>query len=412
MTFKVCIIRQAIYPYDLLVRREAETLSQAGYETHVICLERPESDPNRAREEVINSVHVHHLPLKRKKTSTARYIYDYVSFAILACIKVTNLHLKHHFAVIQVNSMPDFLVFSTILVKAMGAKIISMMYEPTPELWEDTRKERAPQILKKVEQAALRYAGLSFTVTQQMKDLYISRGARPEKIRVVLNAPDESFLEMKSIPAGEDSRKDGFVLVCHGAIEERYGQDTILKAVALVKPLIPGIRVRILGKGTYVDQMLKLRQELNLEDCVDYLGYVPLEQMVRELRTADVGIIAQKSSPYSNLVHTGKMYDYISLGRPVLASRLKAVEAYFGQNTLAFFEPDDPKSLAERIIDLYRHPEKRESLAGNAQELYIGYRWKRQKEIYLSAYQELLGSDFKDVSEIYSTRINNGEERR
>lgn len=391
MVRKVCIIRQAIYPYDLLVRREAEALSQAGYETHVICLERPASDPNHAREEVINSVQVHHLPLKRKKTSTARYIFDYLSFATLACVKVTILQLKHHFAVIQANSMPDFLVFSTIFAKIMGAKIISMMYEPTPELWEDTRKERSPKILKKVEQAALRYADLSFTVTDQMKDLYASRGANPGKIRVVLNAPDERFLDTKSIFENEDEGKDGFVLICHGAIEERYGQDTILKAVALVKPQIPSLRVCILGKGTYVDEMLRIRKDLGLETFVDYLGYVPLEQMVRELRAADVGIVAQKSSPYSNLVHTGKMYDYISLGKPVLASKLKSVEAYFGQNALAYFEPDNPQSLAEGIIDLYRHPEKRNSLAKNAKELYLNFSWEKQKKIYLTAYKEFIG---------------------
>jgi glycosyltransferase involved in cell wall biosynthesis len=148
--------------------------------------------------------------------------------------------------------------------------------------------------------------------------------------------------------------------------------------------------MRILGTGTYVDQMLDLRKHLCLEDCVEYLGYVPLEQMIQELRAADVGIVAQKSSPYSNLVHTGKMYDYMALGIPVLASRLEAVEAYFGEDALAYFEPDSPQSLAERILDLYLHPEKREALSRTAQIAYSRYRWQEQKKVYLSAYQDLL----------------------
>ena len=390
MIGRVCLIRQSIYPLDLLVRREAETLRQAGYETHVICLENPENENDRQLEEVINDVYVHRLPLKRKKTSTARYVFDYLSFAFLASIKVTVLHIKRRFDVIQVNNMPDLLVFAAIAPKILGAKVVSMMYEPTPELWVDQRKTQPPRLLKIIERLSLAFADLTFTVTQQLKDAYVSRGARPEKIDVVLNAPDESFLEIKESYPPNVENEDCFTIICHGAIEERYGHDTILEATALVKPHIPDLQVRILGKGTYVGRMLEMRKQLCLEGCVEYLGYVPLEQMVHELRIADVGIVAQKSSPYSNLVHTGKMYDYIALGKPVLASRLKAVEAYFGEDALVFFEPGNPQSLADGILDLYLHPEKKKLLVRNAQVLYEKYRWDKQKQIYLSEYQNLL----------------------
>jgi len=392
---RICLIRQSIYPYDLLVRREAEALHQAGHEIHLICLEKPETENGRRLEEVINGVHVHRLPLMRRKTSVARYLFDYLSFASLACLRVTRLHLNRRFDVIQVNSMPDFLVFAAIVPKILGTRVVSMMYEPTPELWEDLRGSRPPKVLKVVEQLSLAFAELSFTVTQQLKDAYVSRGARPDKIRVVLNAPDESFLERAEAHAPDTSREDGFRLICHGAIEERYGQDTLLEAIALVKEQIPGLRLRILGKGTYVDAMLAKRKQLGLEDCVDYLGYVPLEQMIHELQAADVGIVGQKSSPYSNLVHTGKMYEYIALGKPVLASRLRAVEAYFGEDALAYFEPGNPQSLAEGLLCLYSHPEKRELLASNAQLLYRQYCWDKQKEIYLSTYREFLNGHSK-----------------
>jgi glycosyltransferase involved in cell wall biosynthesis len=294
--------------------------------------------------------------------------------------------------------MPDLLVFAAIVPKILGAKVISMMYEPTPELWQDLRRSRPPRLLSLVEQLSLAFADLSFTVTQQLKDAYVSRGAKPDKIQVVLNAPDESFLETRQAPPPTNEKGDHFTLICHGAIEERYGQDTILDAIALIKPQIPGLRVRILGKGTYVDRMLGKRKQLCLEDCVDYLGYVPLEQMIQELYAADIGIVAQKSSPYSNLVHTGKMYDYIAFGKPVIASRLKAVETYFGEGALAYFEPANPQSLAESIVGLYNHPEKRQLLARNARELYGKYRWEKQKEVYLSVYQNILGEKITGFS--------------
>lgn len=387
---RVCLIREAMYPLDLLVRREAETLCQAGFQTHVICLKTLERDVERPRHEVVNGVQVHRLPVKRKKTNLFRYAFEYFSFAALAAVWVSALHLKHRFNIIQVNTMPDFLVFASLVPKLMGAKTVLMMYEPTPELWEERSKRRAPRILKLVEQTALTYVDTAFTVTQQLKDRYVARGADPKKIKVILNVPEERFLQRDGKCIPEATRRDGFVLISHGIIEERYGLDTLLEAVALLGSQIPELRVRILGRGTYVDQLLAKRKSLGLENRVDYLGYVPLAQMVQELCASDVGIVAQKSSPYSNLVHTGKMYDYITLGKPVLASRLDAVEAYFDGEAIQYFEPGNPQSLAEGILDLYHHPEKREKLARNAQKVYAEYKWDKQKQFYLSVYQDLL----------------------
>jgi len=112
--------------------------------------------------------------------------------------------------------------------------------------------------------------------------------------------------------------------------------------------------------------------------------------MLQELHAADAGIVAQESSPYSNLVHTNKMYEYIALGKPVLATRLKSVSAYFGDDAIGYFEPGNPESLAAAISDLVQHPEKRRLRAENARGLYDRYRWEKQREIYLSVYRQLL----------------------
>jgi len=61
----ICLIRQSVFPYELSFRHEVETLHRAGFETHVICLDAPEED-NHRREEIVNGVHVHRLPLVRK----------------------------------------------------------------------------------------------------------------------------------------------------------------------------------------------------------------------------------------------------------------------------------------------------------------------------------------------------------
>ena len=383
---RICIVRH--FGYDLLVRREAETLHNAGFDVDVVCLQMP----SRARDPIINGVRMHYIPLRRKKGGILRYLFDYLSFFLLTAWTLTRLHLQKPFACIQVNNMPDFLVFATLIPRLLGSKVTMVMYEPTPELW--ATRYNAPQLVKMfelVERLSLRYAHAIFAVTEQMKQVFVGRGCPAHKINVILNAPDTRFFASDA-PAKTET-DEHFTLICHGAIEERYGHDTMLRAIDRVKSHIPQVRLRILGKGSYLDEFLAQIKEMGLEDRVQYLGFVPFAEMIAELENADVGIVAQKSSPYSNLVHTGKMYDYFSFDLPVLASRLGAVAAYFDDDSLCFFEPDDAESLAKGILELYRHPDKRQTLTENAQRLYDQYKWEKQKEIYLSTYFELVQGD-------------------
>jgi glycosyltransferase involved in cell wall biosynthesis len=382
---RACIVRQNAYSIDLLVRREAEALHDDGFQVDVIC----QRQPGCEAEAVIDGIHVYRLPVGPRTGGAVRSLWSYVSFFLLAALKLTVLHLRHPYALVQVNTMPDFLVFVTLVPRLMGAKVGLFMYEPMPELWATQYNSRLMiRALGIIQRLAIGYAHATFAVTQKQKETFVARGANADKIAVILNVPDTCFWE-RLVPETM-APKEHFTLICHGVIAERYGHDTMLQAVKRVRGQIPNLRLRILGRGSYLGKFLELIKTLGVEESVDYLGWVSLQEMVAELHNADVGIVAQKSSPYSNLVHTGKMYDYLAFGKPVLASRLKAVQAYFDEDALRFFEPDDPQSLAEAILDLYQNPDKRRMLVENSQRLYNQYKWNMQKEIYLSTYRGLL----------------------
>ena len=42
MRERACIVRQSYYPQDMLVRREATALKEAGFDVDVICVVAPE----------------------------------------------------------------------------------------------------------------------------------------------------------------------------------------------------------------------------------------------------------------------------------------------------------------------------------------------------------------------------------
>ncbi len=380
---RVAIVRLWHYPEDRLLQREAHALQAAGLDVDVFCLQ-----DGRPAEEVMEGIHIHRAPLKRVKKGWMRNLFEYMVFFCFAAWRLTWAHLRRPFAAIQVNTMPDFLVFATLIPRLLGARVVLQMYEPMPELWATRFKSRwLIGLLERMEQWSIGYAHAVLTVTEQIKERFVSRGARADKITVILNVPDtDLFVPSEQAATGHP---DEFILICHGAIEERYGHDTMLQAIDRVRSIIPNIRLHITGKGGYEAEFKAQIQEIKLEEYVRFLGYVSFEQLVQELSRADAGIVAQKSSPYSNLVHTGKMYDLMAFGKPVIASRLAAVNAYFDDESLCFFEPGNADDLARAIIDLYQHPERRRSWVAHAKPLYQQYSWENQKKQYWGVYQKL-----------------------
>lgn len=386
MPKRAALLRLLYYPDDLLARREAEALRDLGFAVEVFCL-RNHGEP---ADDCVDGVRVRRLPLRREKRGAARNLYEYLAFFTLAAVSLTVAHLRRPFAVIQVNTMPDFLVFATLIPRLLGAKVALMMYEPMPELWATKFRSPLPSaILRLIARWSVRYAHAVITVTEPLKETLVRYGVDPRKITVVLNAPDPRLFGRAAEPRA--AAGDGtFTVICHGAIEERYGHDTLVAALAALRERLPGLRLVITGDGGYRDEFLALVTAHALQDRIRYLGYVPLPDLVEALRQADAGVVAQKASPYSHLVHTGKMYDYLEFGLPVLASRLKAVQAYFDEASLAYFEPGDPDDLARAITELATCPERRQALRENSQRLYRQYQWAHQRDVYASVYRAWL----------------------
>ena len=393
----VAIVRHSYYPLELNVKREAEALRDAGFGVHVICLRGDDEAPR----ETIEGVEVYRLPVAHRRGKILRYLWEYNAFFVLASSKLARLHRKHRFVAVQVNTMPDYLVFAALYPKLTGAKVVLHLHEPVPELFRTMFPYRWYTraflwVVTRGEQASIRFADRALTVTDQMRDNYVRRGADASKFTVVVNVPDDrhfareryQHLRARVDAVKTDERARGvFRVLTHGAIEERYGFDTIVRAVALAKERESGIQFRFMGAGEYLADVQRLALELGVRDRVHHLGFVPFEHMIEEILLADVCVVAVKKNAYSVLVHTNKMYEYIALERPVVASRLDSVAAYFDDGSLSFFEPDNAQDLAEKLLAAAAQPDELTRRVARATARYEQLRWEKEKRNYLSAYQ-------------------------
>ena len=382
---RVCIVRQTDL-YEPPVQREAEALAGAGFDVEVLCMRHPER-PRRAR---VNGVRITSLPASLHRSSRVRYALGYAWFFLLVACTLAARHLRRPYAAVQVKTMPDFLVFAAVVPKLLGARVFAYMNEPTPELAE-TLFGPGPlkRVLELVEQRALAFADHAFTVTEELKQRYVDRGADPERITVVLNGADQK-VRFGAWSPSPDGHRPGFTLICHGAVADRYGQDTLLEAAHLLRDELPDLRVVLTGRGSHVAEVLRLVGAYGLEDVVRFEGWVSHARLNDLLHAADAGVVAQKASPYSHLVHTNKMVDYWLFGLPVIASRLRAVSGLYDDSELEYYAPGDAHDLARAIRRLHDDARRRSALARNGRVAQARNGWHVQREAYLRPYRELV----------------------
>jgi glycosyltransferase involved in cell wall biosynthesis len=388
---RICLIRQGYHPLDTRVRREVDALTAAGHAVDVICVRRP---GQRYRERVAGAT-VYRLPLSAQRTQRPLgYVVRYAAFGIAAALLAAVLGVRRRWAVVQVNSMPDALVFAAAVPRLLGARVLLDLHECMPEFFQVKfgagPRHPAVRLVAAAEQASIRFAHRAITCTEPMRAAFVARGALPAKVAVVLNASDEAVFDAtRHRPAHR--RGDRFTLICHGAIERSYGHDTLVRAAALVRDEIPGLHVEIYGDGTYRRELEDLGAALGLNGALWVSdGWAPLEQLLDAIAAADVGVVAIRRDAFRDLTHCNKMFDFIAMRRPAIVSRTRAVEAYFGGDAFALFESGDEHDLARAIRALYADPQLGRRLAARAVEVAAPYRWEHQRRVYLGVIEALL----------------------
>jgi glycosyltransferase involved in cell wall biosynthesis len=404
MKTPVCIIRFSSYPKESHVRRDARSLLAAGYEVDIIA----SRDEGQLAQEDVEGVRVYRLPVSHRRGSTVGYLLRYVAFAFLCFFAAAYLQIKRRYKIVEVDTMPDFLVFSTFVPKLLGAKIILYLFEAMPELFmakQGTGDDSfVVKVLTVIERWAVRYADHVITVNEVHRSLVAGRCPVDGKISVVLNVPDEELLPAsvhKLFGVGDPSGANdsvcsgGFVLVHHGTIEERYGVQTAVRALAAIRLSgLDDVRLLIIGAGDYLAKVRGLIGELNLQDQVEFVGWVDYARLIELLAGGDIGLVPFIRDGYTDLMLPNKLFEYVALGIPVVAARTRAVHEYYNEDCAAYFEPGNEADCAKAIVELYNDAGKRKMLTENARSVYqTSHRWNVIKEKYTGIYRRLLGTD-------------------
>ena len=385
---RICILRRAYYPEEYHVRRNAETLVKANHNVDVICLK----DSRQKFCEYINGVKIYRLPLKSSRAGIVHYVIEYVLFFILAFIMVTVLCLVKKYEYFEADSMPDFLIFCGLIPKLTGAKLSLYLFESMPELWAQKKKLSSKswiiRLLNYQETLSCRFADKVICCHELAKEAVVSRGVTADDITVILNVPDESLFNSNicNKPILRNNSTKTINLVQHGTITEGYGIQIVLDALSYLKGKL-SIHYHICGKGEFQPHLESLASRLDVCEMVTFHGFVSHEELLKILCSADGGIVPMLYEFQS----PNKMFELISLAKPVIASDLKTFKQHFSSYSILYFRRGDPYSLAEALIKFSsRSRDDIQKQVDNATKEFNRYSWKVMQDRYLRMYKKYM----------------------
>ncbi len=112
----------------------------------------------------------------------------------------------------------------------------------------------------------------------------------------------------------------------------------------------------------------------------------PYQEIPYWLRAADLCIVlGTKKNEYSYM-HTSpmKLFEYMASERPILAADTPANREIVSENEAYFYEPDNPKDLADKINKIMTNPPESKLKIDNARAKVENYTWSKRAESILA----------------------------
>jgi glycosyltransferase involved in cell wall biosynthesis len=357
------------------------------------------------RHEISDGIDIWRLPLRRIRGSMLRYVFQYAAFLLISGAILAMRSVTRGYDLVYVHNMPDILVFSGLIPKLFGAKVILDFHDPMPELMMTIfslgREASAVRFLRRLEKWSVAFADSVVIANHAFERILASRSCPSQKISVIMNSADEQvfpFRPPRSRATPTDALGDTFRIMYHGTLVERNGLHLAVEALARVRRSVPQAVLRIYGWSTpYLERVMDSIRSEGLQEAVQYLGPRLVEQLVQAIEECDLGIIPNARNAFTELNTPTRIFEYLTLGKPAIAPRAAGICDYFDDASLLFFELGNAEDLAEKIEYAFFHPAEVAETTRRGQEVCRAHSWRQQRLRLLALVSGLLGGEVTRV---------------
>ena len=392
---RVAMVTFSPYPEDERPRRAIDAFREAGMTIELICL----GQGNSAKRETSDGLHVLRIPMKHRRGGKLTYAFQYGSFIFISSLIFALRAFTRRYDLVYVHNMPDILVLSALVPKALGARVILDLHDPMPELMTtiyDLGKDSiSVRFIRSMEKWSIARTNLVITVNQACKRIFAARSCQSEKIIVVMNTPDSRIFPFQAAEEKPTARKDrntSFVMMYHGTLVERNGLDLAVEALEMVREKMPAAELRVYGPSTpFLDRVMEMVRAKGLKDMVHYLGARRLEDLPEEIKQCDVGIIPNQRNAFTDINTPVRIFDFLANGKPAIVPSTSGIKDYFNEDSLVFFESGNAADLARQMEYTYSHRDELTEIVRKGQQIYLAHTWEQERQTLLRGVARLLG---------------------
>jgi len=253
----------------------------------------------------------------------------------LSTFEVDVLHLYFGYFAVEMLSLFDYLHIPTV-VSFHGADATSFFQKPG-------YAEKAKMLFDCVT--------LVFVRSEAMGRQLVQQGCPPEKIRVT-----KAMIDLKAFPFSIRSFPDeGPVRLLQACrLIPKKGLMTLLKAISIVHPIYPNIRLDIVGTGPLEAELKQQIKVLHLENTVFLPGYLETPGLIQFMQQAHVFIHPSETTPDGDQEGIpNALIEAMATGLPVVATRHAGIPELVVHEENGLLVPEtDPDALASAILKL------------------------------------------------------------
>jgi len=291
---KVAFVYDAIYPWvkggaEKRIYEIGKRLAERGDEVHLFGVKWWEGE---------NIIEYEGMTLHGVCAARELYINGKrsISEALIFSVKLFKPLLKEKFDVIDVSVFPYFSCFTVRTVSVLRKTPAFFTWH---EVWDDYWYEymgRRGFFGKIIERIVAKISSENIAVSEWTKKQLISIGTDPEKIQVVPNG-----INLQKITGIKPANKTCDIIFAGRLIKEK-NIDVLLNAVARLKANLPQLKCCIIGDGPEKDRLLKLSQELEIADNVEFAGFLKYDALIARIKSSRVFVLPSSREGFGIIV--------------------------------------------------------------------------------------------------------------
>lgn len=209
------------------------------------------------------------------------------------------------------------------------------------------------------------------------------------RVAVVSNFPHR---DLASRTPSESPEPNSVIYV--GGIGNIRGYETVLKAMRIVRSAQPAARCRIVGeldKQGVPREYLNTSSDVLRELGIEFLPTAEYDTIPGLIARHSVGWLPWKRCQANLYGLPTKLFEYMALGRPIVASDLPFVAQILERHGCGVVVPSDaPEAHARALLDLFGNPHKSAELGERGRQAVLtSLNWQTQVDALISLYRAL-----------------------